>query len=391
MISTDSKRVQLQDIVEHQLPAYVRDDFPLIVDFLRQYYIGQEYPGAPVDLIQNIDLKLETLTSNAESTELFSDVSLGDTTIYTSYDITSGILGTTDFPEKYGLIQINDEVILYTDKTRNTFTGCIRGFSGITDYSSLTTTDKLTFSNTNGAAHTQGTKVINLSALLFAEFLKKIKTQFTPGFDERELSGDVNERLFVSRAKDFYQSKGTDESFKILFHALYGEDVEVLKPQDFLFKPSDAQYRVTKDIVVEAISGDPLNIKNQTLFQDEFADYNITKAYASITDVEKLLRDGREFYKLSVDFDYSKDITFDGSVLGEFSVHPFSKIITKVSAGSSIIDVDSTVGFPNSGELVVKYTDGTTGIMTYRDKSINQFFSVGVANTTTIGLTKEIN
>jgi hypothetical protein len=393
MISTDSKRVQLQDIVEHQLPAYVRDDFPLIVDFLKQYYIGQEYPGAPVDLIQNIDLylKLETLTSNAESTELSSNVSLGDTTISVSYDVNSGILGTTDFPEKYGLIQINDEVILYTDKTRNTFTGCIRGFSGITDYSSLTATDKLTFSNTNGAAHTQGTKVINLSALLFAEFLKKIKTQFTPGFDERELSGDVNERLFVSRAKDFYQSKGTDESFKILFHALYGEDVEVLKPQDFLFKPSDAQYRVTKDIVVEAISGDPLNIKNQTLFQDEFDDYNISKAYASITDVEKLLRDGREFYKLSVDFDYSKDITFDGSVLGEFSVHPFSKIITKVSAGSSIIDVDSTIGFPKSGELVVKYTDGTTGIMTYRDKSINQFFSVGVANTTTIGLTKEID
>ena len=116
MISTDSKRVQLQDIVEHQLPAYVRDDFPLIVDFLKQYYIGQEYPGAPVDLIQNIDLylKLETLTSNAESTELSSNVSLGDTTISVSYDVNSGILGTTNFPEKYGLIQINDEVILYT-------------------------------------------------------------------------------------------------------------------------------------------------------------------------------------------------------------------------------------------------------------------------------------
>ena len=92
--------------------------------------------------------------------------------------------------------------------------------------------------------------------MLFTEFLKKVKNQFAPGFGERELSDDVNQRLFVSRAKDFYQSKGTDESFKILFHALYGEDVEVVKPQDFLFKPSDAQYRVTKDIVVEALSGD---------------------------------------------------------------------------------------------------------------------------------------
>ena len=30
MISTDLKRVQLQDVIEHQLPAFVREDFPLI-------------------------------------------------------------------------------------------------------------------------------------------------------------------------------------------------------------------------------------------------------------------------------------------------------------------------------------------------------------------------
>ena len=123
-------------------------------------------------------------------------------------------------------------------------------------------------------------------------------------------------------------------------------------------------YIARDPIVVEAISGDPLKLKNQTLFQDEFDNYDIPRAYASITDVEKLIRDGREFYKLSVDFDYQKDITFDGSVLGDFSVHPFSRIITKVSAGSSVIDVDSTVGFPKSGELVTKYTDGATGIIT---------------------------
>ena len=50
MISTDLKRVQIQDIVENQLLNFARDDFPLIVDFLKQYYISQEYPGAPVDL-----------------------------------------------------------------------------------------------------------------------------------------------------------------------------------------------------------------------------------------------------------------------------------------------------------------------------------------------------
>ena len=49
------KRVQFNKIVKSQLPAYVRDEFPLIGEFLTEYYRGQEYQGGPIDLIENID------------------------------------------------------------------------------------------------------------------------------------------------------------------------------------------------------------------------------------------------------------------------------------------------------------------------------------------------
>ena len=393
MISTDSKRVKIQDIVENQLPSFAKEDFPLIVDFLRQYYVSQEYPGAPVDLIQNIDqyLKLESLTNNSQETELSNDISFSDTTINVSFDISNNIFGTYEFPEKYGLIQIDDEIILYTEKTNSDFLGCIRGFSGVTSFKSLDISDRLTFSQSEVAEHTQGTKIINLSALLLNEFLTKVKYQFTPGFSDRDLDENVNQTLFISKSKDFYKAKGTDESFKILFGALYGEDVEVIKPKDFLFRASDAQYRVTKDLVVEAISGNPLELKNQTLYQDAYDDYGISKAYASITDVERLTKGDKEFYKLSLDFDYSKDITFDGSIFGEFAIHPKTRIINQVSSGSSFIDVDSTIGFSERGELFVTYSTGTTGILTYRSKSINQFFGVGAANTTTYGIPSNVD
>ena len=58
-------------------------------------------------------------------------------------------------------------------------------------------------------------------------------------------------------------------------HALYGEKAEVVKPKEFLFSPSDAQYRKTKDIVVEAVVGDPSKLKNQTLYQDAYPEYDI--------------------------------------------------------------------------------------------------------------------
>ena len=50
------KKVQLNKIVKNQLPEYVREDFPLVGEFLSAYYKGQEYQGAPIDLVNNIDM-----------------------------------------------------------------------------------------------------------------------------------------------------------------------------------------------------------------------------------------------------------------------------------------------------------------------------------------------
>ena len=59
-----------------------------------------------------------------------------------------------------------------------------------------------------------------------------------------------------------------------------------------------------------------------------------------------------------------------------------------VATGSSIIDVDSTIGFPDKGQI---YVNGQSGILTYRSKTINQFTEVGLANTSTFGTNYQIN
>ena len=102
------KRVQFNKIVKSQLPAYVRDEFPLIGEFLTEYYRGQEYQGGPIDLIENIDsyIKLNECGNTVGFTSLSSDIDSIDSTI--SVDNTSG------FPQNYGLIRINDEIITYT-------------------------------------------------------------------------------------------------------------------------------------------------------------------------------------------------------------------------------------------------------------------------------------
>lgn len=368
------KRIKISNIVRNQLPEYVQEEYPLVTDFLSQYYISQEYQGSPSDLIQNIDqyIKVDSFSDISENDIILKD-SISFTDDIVTIDLELSPTGTNGFPRSYGLIQIDDEIITYTGITSTSFTGCIRGFCGVTSYEKENSPDELVFNTSESARHSSGSKIINLSSLFLKEFLRKAKTQLLPGFESRDIYTPVKESLFIKQAKDFYSTKGTDKSFKILFGALYGESVSVIKPKDYLFKPSDAHYRVTNDFVIEAFEGDPLNLIDSTLIQDSYQNY--TKAYAPVTNVEKIITpSGEVYYKLSIDAGYSRDIIVDGSLYGAFSIHPKTRVIENHSANTQTITVDSTIGFPDSGELYVSFSDNTKGIITYTSKSSTQFY-----------------
>ena len=355
-------RVKFQEIVTSQLPRYVREDFPLLSDFLEQYYISQESQSGPADIIQNIDqyVKVEELFDIVDNTTLSSNLSLTAKTIPVS--------STIGFPENNGIVQIDNEVIFYSGVTPTSLTGCKRGFSGITTYITTGNPDELTFSQTDSETHSSGAEVKNLNVLFLKEFFKKLKKQVTPGYDDRNFYGDLNKKNFIYNAKSFYSSKGTDQSFEILFRALYGEDVEILKPSEFLFTPSNANYKVTKDYVVEELQGDPLDLKNLTIFQKR------TGARGAVTNVQRIPYADYQFYQISIDqgFDYTSDTA---SIYGEFKPNPLTKILESVSIGASIISVDSTIDFPEFGNLAIKNVDGQEMSIGYSGKTSNQFFN----------------
>ena len=120
-------------------------------------------------------IKLDNLTPEfvVGETKLTNDVTITDTTVNVS--------STKGFPNEYGLFKIENEVITYTGITTNSFTGCIRGFSGITTYHQDNNPSELVFSDTTATNHENDATVINLSALFLKEFYKKTKKLLTPG------------------------------------------------------------------------------------------------------------------------------------------------------------------------------------------------------------------
>jgi hypothetical protein len=377
MIQTGiESRVKIQDIISNQLPEFVLEESPKALDFLKQYYISQEYQSGPTDIVENLDqyLKVDNLIPEivVGVATLSSDINLPEIDDNGNELPTAviNVSSTKGFPNKYGLLKIDDEIITYTEKTSTSFINCVRGFSGITSYHQDLNDGELVFSSTNSSTHSAGSTVENLSSLFLREFYKKLKYTFTPGFEEKNFTPDLNVGNFIKEARSFYESKGTDESFRILFNVLFGETPKVINLEDRLLKSSGAEYIRREVVIAESISGNPLNLEGQTIFKT-----NDTSTNASVSEIEIFTRKGIEYYKISLFVGYS-DST---SIQGTFTITPNTKSFDTVPVGSSVISVDSTIGFPKTGTI-----KSGNNVIKYSDKNINQFLGCE-------GVTSEIN
>ena len=160
-----TKKIQFNNIVQNQLPRYVIDEFPLVSEFLKSYYQGQEYQGGPIDLVQNID-EYTKVGSQVNLTEYVGvGVTVGITSDTIEVDMKNNPTGTLGFPDSYGLLKINDEIITYTGITTFAFTGCVRGFVGVTSYKSTNNPEQLVFKTSTAKEHKKGDQIQNLSSL----------------------------------------------------------------------------------------------------------------------------------------------------------------------------------------------------------------------------------
>ena len=121
------KKVKISNILGSQIPDFIQADNPLFKEFLTQYYESEEREYGTTYLsdhisslkkiatVSDISLVEKQLINAPNSLTPESPVSLSSK-IY-AYDSVINVNQTTGFPEKYGLLKIDDEIITYTGKT----------------------------------------------------------------------------------------------------------------------------------------------------------------------------------------------------------------------------------------------------------------------------------
>ena len=365
-------RVKIYDIVKSQLPQFIREDSPKVEKFLEQYYISQEHQGGATDIAENLDqyLKLDNLIPEtvAVDTTLTNSINSTDTTI------TVG--STKGYPSKYGLFKIDNEIISYESKTDTSFVNCFRGFSAISSY---TEDGEIIFSSSDANSHDADTSIQNLSALFLKEFYKELKYSIAPGFEDKNFVSDLNVGNFLKEVNSFYKSKGTEESYRMLFNVLYGETPSIVNLEQFLLKSSSAEFIRREEVIVQSIfEGQSIqSLLGQTIIKE--SDSNTT---ASVAGVESFYISGKTFYKLSLFVGYNEFSAIEGNFTttpSTISIESISDINNQSTAFNLV--VDSTIGFGKSGSFFV----GSDKI-DYTDKSINQFINCTTTSTAPISI-----
>lgn len=370
---SNTRIVKIDTILGNQIPSFLSNESPLFQEFLKQYYISQTHSTGVLNVAEDIQnfKKLSTYTNDlfytlntncylVERLDSFSDI--------------IQVNSTYGFPSKYGLIQIDDEIITYTNKTDTEFIGCARAFSGITEINDNPNTSGLVFSTTDASEHNTKSIVKNLNILFYSKLFEKFKAQYLPDFENRDFDPEINLELVLSRARDFYLSKGTDISFQILFEILYNDSIRIFKPKENIIIPSASTNVLTKNILVELISGSfvPDDLIGLTLYQDLTG--GIT-ASASIYNVEFRPVDELNLYEISLDSD---------SFIYDFVSTKRTSVIETVENG---IIVDSTVGFPDSGSLYIKVKNVdltyTFVRLNYSEKTLTKFLNITDIDSTT--------
>lgn len=95
------------------------------------------------------------------------------------------------------------------------------------------------------------------------EFLNFFFEEYLPGFP---IDVAVDKRLLLAHAKDFFLSKGSEQSFKFLFRVLFNEDVSIYYPKDDIFRTSDAKWIVREVIKVDAFDNQLPSMEGRKIY-----------------------------------------------------------------------------------------------------------------------------
>jgi hypothetical protein len=205
------------------------------------------------------------------------------------------------------------------------------------------------------------------------DYLLKIRKEFSYNATKFDF---LSEPEFIRHAKEFYASKGSEESIKFLFRVLFNDDVEIEYPSDRLFAASSAHWEQFKSIKVqlkpnsispEEFLGSYLTIRNSSNVRQIIEIDDVKDLTVKVDDNELSI-----FFELFTQTDVYIDVQIGDVIIGddfEATIVPSLASVKILDQGNNfrigqVIQLDGAVG--TGGVGVISSITPTGGIKTIK-------------------------
>ena len=139
------------------------------------------------------------------------------------------------------------------------------------------------------------------------EFVTRFKKELSILFPTNTLE---NERFILQRIREFYQSRGSKESFQFLFRILFNKDSDIFYPSTQILRASDGKWIQEKSVFVKSQAGNLFNLSNKIIL--------IQTANKTIyVYCPRVVYYREDIYEVFIDRSYVQDITLGDSVKSE--------------------------------------------------------------------------
>ncbi len=134
-----------------------------------------------------------------------------------------------------------------------------------------------------------------------SSLVTRFMQQFVP---DQPLNAAADRSIIVKYFRDFYQKKGSEDSFKFFFRAFFDDEIQTFYPSSVLFKTSDNTWYVERKLKVVPATGNPSNSVSTSIVGQ-------SSGARAVVNTANLVTDGGNYWEL---------ILQPNSAVGVFSV-----------------------------------------------------------------------
>ena len=351
-MTIEYKNNKLSELIESQLPNFLQEDGPKFITFVEKYYEWMETSKLEVSVDGNLNLDFSQSVKIKATKQINQNenVKYVYAQVINSFELENG--NYVFYIKEYDNDPKQSQTRGFLSGDDVNFIEGSNGFTGTIKVVSYIQNVNLSSKNIWNLQDIDRT-LDEYVDFFMKEFIEGYPLAFPSESESTDIDVPEFKKFLVKNSRDFYQSKGTEDSFKYFFRTIFNEEVQIHYPKDDILKPSDNTYLKTKSILLNP----NLSLIPDIVSKRVVGSISGTKAYVESIVSSKL--GGYEVFEIvlnefgiSGDFQEGENIFLEGDnslVIG--SVHK-GALDVQIFDTEEIFDLEQSFFIDRNGQLI---------------------------------------